>query len=125
MQGVMYNEPSPLSTVTQFFGLRSAERRDVENMRSAVYRANKTAYDLKDRYLLRLSSAVTLGDSDAVVTAQQDIQSWNQRYPDMAIKMQDISQAIRSRFRTESNAAQTGIVSSRMPGQTIDAVLGR
>lgn len=125
MQGVMYNEPSPLSTVTQFFGLRSAERRDVENDRSVVYRANKTAYDLKDRYLLRLSSAVTLGDNAAVAEAQQEIESWNQRYPDMAIKMQDISQAIRSRFRTEANAAQTGIVSGRLPGQTIDAVLGR
>lgn len=124
-RGIMYNEPSVLSGVTQFLGLRSAERRDVEAARGAVYRANATAYQLKDRYLTRLAAAFTHGDGEAIAEAQADIQSWNQRYPDFAIKGQDMARAVTTRARQEAIAAQTGIVSSRLPGATIDAVLGR
>lgn len=122
---IMYNEPSVLSGVTQFFGLRSAERRDLEAGRSAVYRANKTAFDTKDRYLTRMAVAYTTGDRDAIAEAQVDIQNWNQRYPDFAIRAQDMARAVTSRVRTQQVAAQTSLVSSRMPGPTIDAVLGR
>jgi hypothetical protein len=122
---IVYHEPSIFSGISQSIGLRSAERRDVENMRSAVYRANKTAYDLKDRYLNRLAIAVSHGDSDAIARTQGEIQAWNDRYPDMAIKAQDIRSTVRTRLRTEAVARETGIVSSRMPGATIDAVTGR
>jgi hypothetical protein len=124
-RNIMYNEPSVLSGVTQFFGLRSAERRDVEGARSAVYRANKTAFDLKDRYLTRMAVAYTTGDREGIAETQADIQAWNERYPDFAIRAQDMARAVTSRARAQEVATQTGIVSSRMPGQTIDAVLGR
>lgn len=122
---IVYNEPSVLSGVTGFLGLRSAERRDVEAGRSAVYRANKTAFDLKDRYLTRMAAAYTNGDRDAIAEAQSDIQAWNQRYPDFAIRAQDMARAVTSRVRAQQVAEQTGVVSSRLPGPTIDAVLGR
>lgn len=122
---IMYYEPSVLSGVTGFLGLRSAERRDVEAGRSAVYRANTTAFQTKDRYLTRMAAAYTHGDSEAVAETQQDIQEWNAKYPDFAIKAQDIARAVTKRVRTERIAAETGVVGSRMPGPTIDAVLGR
>jgi hypothetical protein len=122
---IVYHEPSVLSTVTQSIGLRSAERRDVEGVRSAVYRANKTAFDLKNRYLTRMAVAYTSGDRDGIAETERDIQDWNQRYPDFAIKAPDIARALTIRAKTTEVAAQTGIVSSRMPGQTIDAVTGR
>lgn len=122
---IMYNDPSLLSGVTGFLGLRSAERRDVEAARSAVYRANATSFQVKDRYLTRLASAVTQGDGQAISEAQEGIQAWNAKYPDLAIKAQDISRAVTTRLRQQNVAAQTGIVTSRLPGPTIDAVLGR
>lgn len=122
---IMYYEPSVLSGVTGFLGLRSAERRDVEAGRSAVYRANTTAFQTKDRYLTRMAAAYTHGDSEAIAETQQDIQDWNAKYPDFAIKAQDIARAVTKRVRTERIAAETGVVGSRMPGPTIDAVLGR
>lgn len=124
-RGIVYNEPSVLSGVTQFIGLRSAERRDVEAARSAVYRANKLAYGAEDRYLTRLALAYSNGDAEAIAEANTDIQNWNAKYPDLSIKASDIKRAIITRIRTENVAAQTGVVSSRMPGPTIDAVLGR
>lgn len=122
---IMYYEPSVLSGVTGFIGLRSAERRDVEAGRSAVYRANTTAFQTKDRYLTRMAVAYSQGDNELIAETQQDIQAWNAKYPDFAIKAQDIARAITKRVRTEQIAAQTGVVSSRLPGPTIDAVLGR
>ena len=122
---VLYHEPSVLSGVTQFLGLRSAERRDIEADRSAVYRAKKLAYGAEDRYLTRLALAYSTGDAETIAETTADIQEWNTRYPDLAIKAQDIRRAVVTRLRTEQVAGQTGIVSSRMPGPTIDAVLGR
>jgi len=121
----MFNDPSVLSGVTQFLGLRSAERRDIEADRSAVYRAKKLAYGAEDRYLTRLALAYSTGDAETIAETTADIQEWNTRYPDLAIKAQDIRRAVVTRLRTEQVAGQTGIVSSRMPGPTIDAVLGR
>lgn len=124
-RGVLYNEPSVLSGVTQFLGLRSAERRDVEADRSAVYRAKKLAYGAEQRYLTRLVLANTNGDATAAADAMADINAWNARYPDLVISGPEIRRAMVTRLRTEQVAGQTGIVSSRMPGPTLDAVLGR
>lgn len=124
-RGVLYNEPSVLSGVTQFLGLRSAERRDVEADRSAVYRAKKLAYGAEQRYLTRLVLAQTGGDAAGIADALTDINEWNARYPDLVIGKADIRRALVTRLRTEQVAGQTGIVSSRMPGPTLDAVLGR
>lgn len=125
MRGIVYNEPSVLSGVTQFIGLRSAERRDVEADRSAVYRANKVAQGAELRYLNRVALGYANGDANAINEAMSDIQAWNQRYPDLAIKGSDIRRAVTSRVRSEQVAADTGVVMSQRPGPSIDAVLGR
>lgn len=123
--GIVYHEPSALSSFTSFLGIRSAERRDITEERSRVYKANKLARSAKDRYLNRLALAYAEGDAEGINQTQEDIAQWNQRYPDLAIRSQDIRQAIRARIRTQLVADETGISSSRMPSETINAILGR
>lgn len=123
--GIVYHEPSVLSSFTTFLGIRSAERRDISEERSRVYKANKLARSAKDRYLNRLALAYAEGDAEGINQTQEDIAQWNQRYPDLAIRSQDIRQAIRARIRTQLVADETGISSSRMPSETINAILGR
>lgn len=125
MRGIVYDEPSVLSGVTQFVGLRSAERRDIEADRSAVYRANKVAQGAEYRYLNRVALGYANGDAEVINEAMADIQAWNQRYPDLAIRPADIRRAVTSRIRSEQIAADTGVVMSQQPGPSIDAVLGR
>lgn len=124
-QGIVYHEPSALSSFTSFLGIRSAERRDITEARSAVYKANRLARTAKDRYLNQLALAHAEGDHAEVARVQGGIQQWNQRYPDLAIRSQDIRQAIRGRLRTQAVASETGISSSRMPSESINAILGR
>lgn len=124
-RGIVYNEPSVLSSFTAFLGLRSAERRDITEARSSVYRANNLARTAKDRYLNRLALAQSEGDRDAIIQAEQDIQQWNQKYPDLGIKAPDVRQALVGRMRTQQVASETGISASRMPSETIRAILGQ
>jgi len=122
---VLYADPSTLSTITGFLGLRSAERRDVEQARSAVYRANKIASTSRDRYLTRLAIAQASGDMADLNEARAEITDWNQKYPDLAITGQEMRRAIVSRMRSQSIAAATGVPMYRMPGQTISEIIGQ
>lgn len=124
-QGVVYDTLSPWGAATQFLGFRSGERRQVEARRSAFYTANANAFAVRDRYLAKLALGHGTGDMTLVSEAMSDIQAWNNRYPDLSIDKSDISRAVVKRARQQAVAEQTGIVSSRLPGPTIDAVLGR
>jgi len=124
-RGVLYAEPSALSSVTSFLGLRSAERRDVEGVRSSIYRANKISSNARDRYLTKLALAQSEGDMQGMAEVRQEIQAWNSKYPDLAITGQEQRRAIVSRARAQSIASQTGVPMGRLPGPTIDALLGR
>lgn len=123
-RGIVYFEPSLPGTLSAFVGLQTGDRRDAEAARSAVYKANTLAVGIERRYLNRLALAVGQGDAAAVAEAQQDIAGFNAKYPDLAITGSDIRSAIAGRARAQFVAEQTGVVSSRLPGQTISGVAG-
>lgn len=123
--GIVYQQPSAFGSVSQFFGLRTAERRDAEQQRGAYYGAMSTIYDRQTRILGRLANAYATNDMAGVNEAMDDIAEWNNRYPDVPIMAQDTHKAIRSRIMKQELAAQTGVPMGRLPGPTIDEVLGR
>lgn len=125
MRGVMYGQPSIWSGVNQAVGLRSAERRDLEQPRGVAYQVNQRAYLFKEQVKTRLALAQATGDMELYNETLADVQTFNSQYPDYRIRPAELVSAVRARMRTENVAAATGVVSSRLPGPTLDAYLGR
>lgn len=125
MRGIMYGQPSIWSGVNQLVGIRSAERRDLEQPRGAAYQISQRAYQFKERAKLRVALAQSTGDMDLYRETLDDVQRFNSQYPDYRVRPAELVSAARSRMRTENVAAATGVVSSRLPGPTLDAYLGR
>lgn len=122
---IIYYEPSPFDTALNFVGLRSGERREAELRRQTFNAVQTRQFAVRDRYLGRLALAYQGGDGGEIQDAMADIQSWNQRYPDMPIVGQEMRKAIVSRFRTQSVASQTGLPTSRMPGESLADMVGQ
>lgn len=122
---IIYYEPSPFDTALNFVGLRSGERREAELRRQTFNAVQTRQFAVRDRYLGRLALAYQGGDGGDIQDAMADIQSWNQRYPDMPIVGQEMRKAIVSRFRTQSVASQTGLPTSRMPGESLADMVGQ
>lgn len=125
MREVMYGQPSVWSSVNQAVGIRSAERRDLEQPRGAAYQISQRAYQFKERAKLRVALAQSTGDMDLYRETLDDVQRFNTQYPEYRVKPAELVSAARSRMRTENVAAATGVVSSRLPGPTLDAYIGR
>lgn len=125
MRGVMYGQPSLWSGVNQFVGLRSAERRDIEQPRSVSYQVNQRAFQFKERMQTRMALAQALGDAELRDETLTEVMRFNAQYPDFAVRPAELVSAARARMRTEAVAGATGVVSSRLPGPTLDAYLGR
>lgn len=125
MRGVMYGQPSIWSGVNQLVGLRSAERRDLEQPRGVAYQVNQRAYLFKEQAKTRLALAQATGDMELYNETLAEVQAFNSQYPDYRIRPAELVSAVRARMRTENVAAATGVVSSRLPGPTLDAYLGR
>ena len=122
---IIYYEPSPFDTALNFVGLRSGERREAELRRQTFNAVQTRQFAVRDRYLGRLAMAYQMGDAGDIQDAMADIQSWNQRYPDMPIVGQEMRKAIVSRFRTQAVASQTGLPTSRMPGESLADMVGQ
>lgn len=108
-RGVVYFEPNPFDTFMGLAGFRSGDRREAEALRSRLYSATTTMFDVRNRYLQRLAAAQTSGDMAGVNEAIADIQAWSQEHPDMAFRKQEIASAVTKRVKTEYNAAQFGL----------------
>jgi hypothetical protein len=108
-RGVVYFEPNPFDTFMGLAGFRSGDRREADALRSRLYSATTTMFDVRNRYLQRLAVAQTSGDIAGVNDAIADIQAWSQEHPDMAFRKQEIASAITKRVKTEYNAAQFGL----------------
>jgi hypothetical protein len=124
-RGIVYHQPSLLSGVSQFVGLRSGERRDAEDVLGAAFKANARFYAAKQRNLNRLAISYSMGDNAAIAQAQEDIAAFNEKYPDLAIRGQDMLRAIVNRFRSEQVAAESGVVSGRPLRDSILAATGQ
>ena len=122
---LMYFEPGPFDTLMTAVGLKSGERRDIEERRGALYTANANRFAIKDRNLGRLALAYSTGDADAIAEAMQGINNWNARYPDMAVRGSEMRSAVVSRIRTERTAADTGFSSTRAPTQSLVEKIGQ
>ena len=122
---IMYFEPGPFDTLMTLAGLKSGERRDIEERRGALYTANANRFAIKDRNLGRLAMAYSTGDADAIAEAERDINDWNDKYPDMAIQGSERRSAVVSRIRTERTAADTGFSSTRAPTQSLVEKIGQ
>ncbi|MNX88782.1 hypothetical protein D3C86_1207670 [compost metagenome] len=124
-RGVVYFEPSLPGLAMTAAGLVSGDRRDAEANRSAVYKATTRSRAIELRYLNRLALAYRQGDVDGVADAYAGIGAFNAQYPDLAITAQDMQAALRGFGRAQYVAGQTGVVSSRMPGQTVLDIAGQ
>jgi hypothetical protein len=124
-RGVVYNQPSLFSGLSQAVGLRSGERRDAEAVRGAAFKANARYYAAKQRNLNKLALGYALGDNDLIADAQAGISDFNTKYPDMAIRGQEMRQAIVNRFRSQQVAEEYGFVAGRPPRDSILAATGR
>lgn len=122
---IMYFEPGPFDTLMTLAGLKSGERRDIEDRRGALYTANANRFAIKDRNLGRLALAYSTGDADAIAEAMQGINDWNAQYPDMAVRGSEMRSAVVSRIRTERTAADTGFSSTRAPTQSLVEKIGQ
>ena len=122
---IMYFEPGPFDTLMTLAGLKSGERRDIEERRGALYTANANRFAIKDRNLGRLALAYSTGDADAIAEAMQGINDWNAQYPDMAVRGSEMRSAVVSRIRTERTAADTGFSSTRAPTQSLVEKIGQ
>lgn len=122
---IMYFEPGPFDTLMTLAGLKSGERRDIEERRGALYTANANRFAIKDRNLGRLALAYSRGDAAAIDEAMQGINEWNSKYPDMAVRGSEMRSAVVSRIRTERTAADTGFSSTRAPTQSLVEKIGQ
>ena len=122
---IMYFEPGPFDTLMTLAGLKSGERRDIEERRGALYTANANRFAIKDRNLGRLALAYSRGDAAAIDEAMQGINDWNAQYPDMAVRGSEMRSAVVSRIRTEMTAADTGFSSTRAPTQSLVEKIGQ
>ncbi|MBP8277142.1 MAG: PLxRFG domain-containing protein [Propionivibrio sp.] len=121
---IVYFDPSPWDTVLGAMGLRSGDRREAENLRGATYEATMRAQALRSRYLGRLALGYSTGDQDMIDAANESINGWNSRYPDMAIGASDIKRAIVNRVRSQANASMFGVGGARLPSQSIQQAVG-
>jgi len=122
---IMYYEPGPFDTLMTLAGLKSGERRDIEERRGALYTANANRFAIKDRNLGRLALAYSTGDASSIAEAMQGINDWNAQYPDMAIRGSEMRSAVINRVRTERTAAETGFSSTRAPAQSLVEKIGQ
>lgn len=122
---IMYFEPGPFDSLMTLAGLKSGERRDIEERRGALYTANANRFAVKDRNLGRLALAYSSGDAAAIDEAMQGINEWNAKYPDMAVRGSEMRSAVVSRIRTERTAAETGFSSTRAPVQSLVEKIGQ
>ena len=122
---IMYFEPGPFDTLMTLAGLKSGERRDIEERRGALYTANANRFAIKDRNLGRLALAYSRGDAAAIDEAMQGINEWNAEYPDMAVRGSEMRSAVVSRIRTEMTAADTGFSTARAPTQSLVEKIGQ
>jgi hypothetical protein len=122
---LMYFEPGPFDTLMTAVGLKSGERRDIEERRGALYTANANRFAIKDRNLGRLALAYSRGDAAAIDEAMQGINEWNAKYPDMAVRGSEMRSAVVSRIRTELTAADTGFSTTRAPTQSLVEKIGQ
>jgi len=122
---IMYFEPGPFDTLMTLAGLKSGERRDIEERRGALYTANANRFAIKERKLNRLAQAYSRGDAAAIAEAMQGINDWNAQYPDMAVRGSEMRSAVVSRIRTERTAADTGFSSTRAPTQSLVEKIGQ
>lgn len=122
---IMYFEPGPFDTLMTLVGLKSGERRDIEERRGALYTANANRFAIKDRNLGRLALAYSRGDAAAIDEAMQGINEWNAKYPDMAVRGSEMRSAVVSRIRTERTAADTGFSSTRAPTPSLVEKIGQ
>ena len=122
---ILYFEPGPFDTLLTAVGLKSGERRDIEERRGALYTANANRFAVKERNLNRLAQAYSRGDAAAIAEAERDINDWNDKYPDMAIQGSERRSAVVSRIRTERTAADTGFSSTRAPTQSLVEKIGQ
>jgi hypothetical protein len=123
-RGIVYFDPSVAGLAMTAVGLNTGARRTADESRGAVYRARTRARNLELRYLNRLTLAMQRGDVEGIAEARADIDAFNAKYPDMAITAQDMTAAVRGHRRAQYVASQTGVVSSRLPGQTILDIAG-
>lgn len=124
-RGVVYGQPSLWSGINQFVGLKSAERRDIEQPRSVSYQVNQRAFQFKERMQTRMALAQALGDAELRDETLAEVMRFNAQYPDFAVRPAELVSAARARMRTKAVAGATGVVSSRLPGPTLDAYIGR
>lgn len=120
---IVYFEPGVWDGLTSVAGLRSTDRREIEETRGASYRINATANALSKRALNQLALGYSTGDVDLVTEAQGSIARFNEQYPDIAITGSDIRRAVVARSRAEINAAAFGIATSRTPSSTEQELL--
>lgn len=122
---IMYYEPGPFDTLMTLAGLKSGERRDIEERRGALYTANANRFAIKDRNLGRLALAYSTGDASSIAEAMQGVNDWNAQYPDMAIRGSEMRSAVINRVRTERTAAETGFSTARAPAQSLVDKVGQ
>jgi hypothetical protein len=123
-RGVVYFEPNPFDTFMGLAGFRSGDRREAEELRSRLYSATTTMFDVRNRYLQRLAAAQSSGDMAGVNEAIADIQAWSQEHPDMAFRKQEIASAVTKRIKTEYNAAEFGLPTAARITPSMAEIIG-
>lgn len=121
---IVYFEPGVWDTMTGAMGLRSGQRREVEEIRGATYTATKQAQMAKTRYLSRLALGYATADQELISEAMAGIQDWNAKHPDLAVKASDIRRAVVSRAKSQAVAEQYGVVSAAPPAPSIQQAVG-
>ena len=122
---ILYYEPNPFDSVMSFVGMRTGERREAETRRQTFNAVQTRQFAARERHLQRLALAYQMGDAGDIQEAMAGIESWRQRYPDMSITGQEIRKAIVTRMRTQEVARQTGLPTSRMPGESLAGMVGQ
>jgi hypothetical protein len=111
-RGIVYYEPNPFDLLMGLSGFRSSGRNEADAVKNRLYSATTSMFDVRNRYLQRLASAQSVGDSAGVSAAMADIQEWNTTHPEMGLKGRDIRGAVIKRMKTEYNAAEYGLPTS-------------
>jgi hypothetical protein len=120
-RGVVYYTPNLYDGVLGAFGLRSGDRTAAEELRGAAYEADKTAQMLRTRIAGKYAMAQMEGNFDLLAEAQDQNAAFAAKYPGMGVVPKS---AIVNRLRTQQNATETGIATSRPLEPAMREVLG-
>lgn len=123
-RGIVYGEPNIWDTSLGVLGLRSGERRSLEEKRGAVYSASMHGTARKKEIVDALAKARGEGDNTAKADATAELKAWNAAHPDMAIKGQDVARAVKGLVTSQRNADAFGVPVFKRPTKSVTEAAG-